>query len=536
MLVLNSIGRGVYYGVDALPQIALSCKSTVYDSSEISLIYYDQYSKDDLRMQSRLLNQYTMLARRWAWLIVLGIVICGGVTYVISKRIPSVYQATATVIINVTSSTSTFDNVSASEQIAPTYAQLITSPQVLRPVLVQHPGLLLNQLSGMVTAKFQPNTALIEIDVTNRSPDLAMQIANQIGQSFAYYANTQLPGSVQLLPAEMPTVPLSPKPLTYAGIGALVGLGLAVSLIVIFEWIDDRLALPEELEDLLGIEVLTTLPLLSRKQRLENVKALPALAEKYRMACANLNAAQAVKPFKLVMITSALPGEGKSTVAANLASFLAMTDKRVLLIDADMRHPTLDRHFHLDNDEGLSIVIQDSCTQLNVNTLGQETDIPQLRVITAGESCSNAAELLQLPLTRQLFEHFKEAPFDYVIFDSSPLLPVADAQILSSYVEATVLIIDASKTSRRAMRRARHLLNRTRSVMTVGVIINKGRWSDYSESRPYLSANLRSRKEITMAAPPKPPAVVDAANSDPDPDPAVTVVVRRVKGAGVGKS
>src|SRR5579859_5787354 len=118
-------------------------------------------------MQKSLLNHYVMLARRWAWLMILGITICGGVTYVVSKLIPPVYQASSTLIVNIQSSSSAYDNINASEQSAPTYAQLITSSQVLQPVLVKHPNLTLLQLRNMVTAKFQPNTALIEIDATN---------------------------------------------------------------------------------------------------------------------------------------------------------------------------------------------------------------------------------------------------------------------------------------------------------------------------------------------------------------------------------
>src|SRR5207244_885686 len=172
--------------------------------------------------------------------------------------------------INITSSTSTLDNVSAGELLAPTYAQLLTSRQVLQPVVAQHPGLTLNQLSALVTAKPQPNTTLIELDVENSNPDMAMQLANEISQSFAYYSNAQLLGSVQISPAVRPSDPIKPKPLLYTEIGTLVGLGLALSLIVIFEWIDDRMARSEEVQELLGIETLTAIPKLSREQLTKN--------------------------------------------------------------------------------------------------------------------------------------------------------------------------------------------------------------------------------------------------------------------------
>src|SRR5262249_30412402 len=138
-------------------------------------------------------------------------------------------------------------------------------------------------------------------------------------------------------------------------IAALIGLGLAVTLIVIFEWAEDRLSSPENAQELLAQEILTSIPQLP-KRRKSREKGSVVLVEKYRILAASLNTAQAIKPFKVVMVTSALPGEGKSTVAANLASFLAMGGRRVLLIDANRLHPVLDQHFQLDNRRGLSTV------------------------------------------------------------------------------------------------------------------------------------------------------------------------------------
>jgi capsular exopolysaccharide synthesis family protein len=449
-------------------------------------------------MQKSLLKHYTMLFKRWAWLMILGIVICGGVTYVVSKLIPPVYQASSTVIVTIQSSTSAYDNVNASEQIAPTYAQLITSTQVLQPVVAQHPDLTLLLLRNMVTAKFQSNTTLIEIDVSNNSPDLAVKLADEVGQSFQGYADTQLPGNVQFLPADRPVEPLWPRPKVFAGIGALVGLGLALSLIVIFEWIDDRPARPEEVEEILGVETLTDISRFPRKQSIEETEQMPGFKESIRMLGAGLNVAQAIKPFKLLMITSALPGEGKSTVATNLATSLAIAGKRVLLVDADLYHPTLDQRFQVGNASGFSGLLWDAQEQLDIASVRwQETPIPRLFVLPSGKFTSRATELLQSSLADQVFTLFKQAPFDYIIFDSSPLLTVADARILAFRVQALVVVIDASKTSRGALRRTRQILGRIR-CRTIGSIVNKSPWRNASETHDYLSSSQQESKELVM--------------------------------------
>ncbi len=515
------------------------------------------------------LSRYVMLARRWAWMVVLGIVICGGATYVVSKLTPPVYQASVTVIINLKSATSAYDNIIASEQVVPTYAQLLTNPSVLEPVVAAHQGMTLQQLISMISVKPQSNTQLIELDVKSGDPQLAMQLANEISQSFARFSNSQLSGTVYIVSAKLPTDPISSKPLQNAGIGALVGLGLALALIVIFEWIDDLPASPEEVQELLDMEVLTVIPRFSDHQRLQSKKPeeilalaegrdlwhaslhaiqvlmsfkpitiinamapvipqisryqhldskkleeMPALAEACHLLCISLNAEQAVKPFKLVMVTSVLAGEGKSIIATTLASLLAIADKSVLLVDANMRNPVLDQRFQLDNHQGLSTALLEVEAQPEVARYSQATNIPTLRVLTAGVFPANPAELLQSRQAKRLFDQFAQASFDYIIFDTPALLPIADAQILSSHVQTIVLVVDASRTSRRMLLRARRVLKRMHTVV-LGVAMNKNLWSDYGDMRQYRGHVRQSETDITMTIPPDTPLTESLVDSHP---------------------
>ncbi len=444
------------------------------------------------------MSYYKMLVKRWAWVIALGIIICGGVTYIVSMFIPPVYQASATIYIRLgSSSTSPFDSVNASLAAMPTYTQLITDPMVLEPVILKHKGLTLSRLTSMIYVKPQTSTQLIELDVTSSNPKEAMQLANDVSQSFNNFAD-----GIEVIPAILPTQPVRPRPLRDAGIGALVGLGLALALIFLYEWIDDRLTSPEDVQKILDLDTLAVIPELSRNERKKNVDQIPTLSEGCHILCASLIAAQAIKPFKLVMITSALAGEGKSTIAANVASFLAMAGKHVLLVDADLRYPVLDRYFQLDNQRGLSSALLERRPQIKPELDGQPTDIPTLCVLTAGSSLSNPAELLESPLARQLFNHFEQASqFDYVILDTPPLLPVADAQILASYIPATVLVIDASKTPRKLLSRAKRVLCRTRTTV-IGVVLNKSHWSEPGDIRRYLSGLYQPGTDSDAAAPP----------------------------------
>lgn len=455
-----------------------------------------------------LLSYSTVLVRRWAWVVLLGVVLCGSAGYGISKISHPVYRATATLILSIGTSTSSSENFTASVAATPTYTQLLTSPAVLSPVIEQHPGLTIEGLRSMMTVKPQSNTPLIELDVDNKNPQLAEELANEISQSLAQFANSQLSGTVQILPAQLPTEPIGPRALTNTGIGALVGLALAVALIVIFEWLDDRLVGPEEVQELLDMEILTIIPSLSRKARTRHAEEIPTLAEGFSILSARLNVAQAEKPFKLLMVTSTLAGEGKSMIAMNLASCLAKKGMQVLLVDADLRNPAVDQYFQLDQLPGfasLSVAMQKENTG---DQYWQETDIPSLHILTAGTLRSNSADLLQPVWARQFFEYLKKAPFDYVIFDTPPLLPAAVTQLLASYVREIVLVVDPSKTPRKLLLRTKHLLNKTHN-RTLGVILNKSPWSEHGEIREYWLKHARKHRMASsvMVKPPETPSV-----------------------------
>jgi len=444
-------------------------------------------------------SYYTVLAKRWAWMVILGIIICSSASYGISKITQPVYQASATLNLN-------YESFTVSVQAVPTYAQLLISPAVLEPVVERHPGLTLKQLMAMITVKPQTTTSLIELDVENRDPRLARDLANEVSESLVQFANARLPGTVQVLPAQIPTEPVRPKVLENTLIGALVGLGLALALIVIFEWIDDRPKSPEEVQELLGVEPLTVFPWLSRRERTKRAEEIPALAEGYRLLAADLDLAQKVKPFKLVMVTSALAGEGKSSIATNLASFLAMAGERVLLVDANRSSPALDQHFELEKRPEPANAFTEAWAVFFTLSYDQ-TDIPNLQVLRAEVLPSNFMGLLPTPRGNQFLERLQKAPFDYVIFDTPPLLPTADTQILASSVQAILLVVDPTKTPRKLLLRVKRLLDRIRTPV-VGVVINKSRWPEHREIRQYLKDAQHHRTAIpALPRPPETPSV-----------------------------
>lgn len=179
------------------------------------------------------------------------------------------------------------------------------------------------------------------------------------------------------------------------------------------------------------------------------------VSERYRTIRTNIQFATAANhAIKTLVVTSSGPGEGKSTTAANLAVVFASSGQRVLLVDADMRKPTVHKTFLLENRVGLSNVVSSDVT---INEAIQRSTIPNLSIMTSGPKAPNPSELLASARMDQLVTNLKEA-FDFVIFDMPPVVAVTDAQIMSSKADGTLLVIRENVTRKDSLLKARELL------------------------------------------------------------------------------
>jgi polysaccharide biosynthesis transport protein len=449
-----------------------------------------------------LLSYFILLARKWAWLVLLGVIVCSSATLLVSKRMHPVYQASTTLIISLGTSQSAFDNLNASIGAIPTYAQLVTSNEVLGPVVAQHSGLTIDQLKAATTVKQQSNTQILEVDVQSSNPGVATQLVNEIGESFAQFANTRLLGTVEILPAQLPTSPVSLQTKQATLIGALVGLGLALALIVAFEWIDDRVRNPEEVQEHLGGNVLSVLPFLTRAQRSSNPMEIPAFAEGCRILCARLQAVRKMRSFKMLMITSPTGNEGKSTIASHLATLLAVTGNRVLLVDANQSALLAEGQYtqagqHPD---------QETWTELEEKLYGDPSNVPNLRTLNIGALSASYAGVLPFPWNNRFFEYFRKATFDYVIFDALSLLPNAASQVLASSVQTILVVVDASQTPRKVLSSVKGLLSNMYTRVPM-VVINKSNWPELTRHRQRvmdLSYHLAGGTELQKIDTPSP--------------------------------
>ncbi|PGT51028.1 capsular biosynthesis protein [Priestia megaterium] len=193
------------------------------------------------------------------------------------------------------------------------------------------------------------------------------------------------------------------------------------------------------------------------------------VAEQYRTIRTNIQFSNADQEIKSLVLTSSGPAEGKSTTATNLATVYAQQGLKVLLIDADLRKPTAHYTFRLENHAGLTNVLT---RQSTLGQAVQETEVQDLYILTSGPIPPNPSELLSSNQMEEILKEMKQQ-FDIVIFDTPPILAVADAQILANQVDASILVVSSGKTDKEAALKAKELLVNAKSKLLGAVLNNR---------------------------------------------------------------
>jgi polysaccharide biosynthesis transport protein len=295
-------------------------------------------------------------------------------------------------------------------------------------------------------------------------------------------------------PADVPTVPVSPR----VGLNVLlaVGIGLALSIgaVLLLEYLDDTIRSPAEVRALLNAPILAAIGKIegdnyAQKLIAEREPRSP-LTEAYRALRTNLQFSSLDNPLKAIVVTSAGPAEGKSLTASNLAVVLSQAGMQVVLVDADLRRPVMHKVFGLKNNVGLTSWLVGQATEPAVANVGgrwvestgvgkggplepylQATTVARLRVVTSGPLPPNPAEVLGSTRMHQFLEEITRVA-DIVIIDSPPCVTVTDAVVLSRWVDGVILVLDQKNTSRQGIQRARENLQAV-DARLLGTVINR---------------------------------------------------------------
>lgn len=310
----------------------------------------------------------------------------------------------------------------------------------------------------------------------------------------AMLSKTTAISDVSITQAADPTVyTSSPKVPFNIALGIFVGLILALSAVFAVEFFDDRFRTEDDVRERLGLPVLASIPLVDASNREEWVK--PLSIESFYQLVASLRYSSA-KPPRTITFTSADQGDGKSSIAMNTAISMGLMNARVLVIDADLRRPTIHDKFGLTNERGLSDVLvglsrfQDAVVP---------TEHKRVFVLPSGRSAPNPVSLLQSEAFDRLLAQAREQ-YDFVLIDCPALRSIVDGVVLSIKAEGTVLVVSATQSDNRGVRAALARLRAVGGINLIGVVLNATRPNRRDTAADYYLASSDS-----VALPPATP-------------------------------
>lgn len=314
----------------------------------------------------------------------------------------------------------------------------------------------------------QPNELTVERD--RLQSELAGIAAQQAGlRGTEVFARG---GGQVIAPAEAPDEPFAPKPLRTGVLALVLGAMLGVGLAFLRDFLDDAIRSEDQAVQAAGHGVLGYIPRWAHgpdgdERPVTLVEPASPVAEAYRTLRTNIRFVSVGRSSRSLLVTSALPAEGKTTTAANVAVALARAGTRVLLVGADLRRPAVHRTFGITAEPGLSDVLVGDVELADVIS---DVGVPNLRVIPSGAVPPNPAELLSSPAMGRLVSELEQIA-DVVVYDGPPVLAVADALELAPKVGGTLLVIDMGSSGRNVVRQAASRL-RGVGVDMSGIVLN----------------------------------------------------------------
>ncbi|MGN7200868.1 polysaccharide biosynthesis tyrosine autokinase [Arthrobacter sp. SAFR-044] len=428
-------------------------------------------------------NYLSLLRRNWVFIAaatLFGVLIGGGTSIIVKPT----YTADTQLFVAIQSSGTVQElqqGNTFSQARVQSYVKTVDSPIVLQPA-IDALGLTVttDQLAQKVKATSDDKTVLITIAVSDESPVQAAAVAQAVSNSLIKAvdnlerpkAGGSSPVSLSIIkPAVAPSTPSAPNTRLNLLLGLLVGIAIGVLAAVLRATLDTRIRGEADLRRITSAPLLGAISFdqdAAKKPLLTQAPTQSPRAESFRQLRTNLQFANISDAAKTVLVTSSLPGEGKSTTATNLAIALAQAGQNVCLIDADLRRPMVSDYLGLDRTAGLTTALLGIA---DVDDLLQPWGSDNLFVLTSGQIPPNPSELLGSSQMQRLIERF-EGIFDAVIIDAPPLLPVTDAAVLSQHVGGVVVVVGAQKLRLQDLEKSISALDLVGSNM-LGVVLNR---------------------------------------------------------------
>jgi len=295
-----------------------------------------------------------------------------------------------------------------------------------------------------------------------------------------------------LAEAQTPNNPMNTNLVMNIGIGFIIGAMTGVFLAFSLEFLDKRVKTEQEVEKLINLPTLGTIEFEKKKKMTRGSKRSlitvidpkSPISEQYRTIRTNIQLSMIDKELKTLTFTSAAPGEGKSTTIANLAITLAYQGDKVLLIDADLRRPTMHQLMGVRNRYGLTTMIT---KKMKKSAIVSAPRISNLHVLPSGPIPPNPSELLGSKRMKNLISELSKE-YDWILFDTPPVLGVTDAQILGNHCDGVILVLKSHQTEKRELVKAKELLDKANTNL-LGTIMSGVNQKELGHKYYYYSDN-----------------------------------------------
>ncbi|MFC7486546.1 polysaccharide biosynthesis tyrosine autokinase [Knoellia sp. CPCC 206453] len=367
------------------------------------------------------------------------------------------------------------------QQRVKSYSELLKAPKLLDPV-IEKAGIddQVSTLAAKITATTPPDTVLIDVSVTDPSPTKARDIAQAIAETFPTVvsdlervnADTASPVKVTLLrePTESES-PVSPRPLRNIVLGVVLGLLLGFAAAVLKQLLDNKLRTKEDVEGLTETVVLGGIPFdadAAKHPLIIQADPLAGRAEAFRSLRTNLQFVDATNHPRVIVITSSIAGEGKSSTTANLALAMAESGASVCVVEGDLRRPRLLTYLGLEGSVGLTDVL---IGRYELDDVLQPFGAHSLTVLGAGASPPNPSELLGSTAMRTVLDDLRRR-FDYVLIDGAPVLPVTDSTVLTRLADGAIIVAGSGIVSKDQFDHALETFETVNGTV-LGIVINR---------------------------------------------------------------
>ncbi|WP_290727315.1 polysaccharide biosynthesis tyrosine autokinase [Gordonia sp. UBA6683] len=424
-------------------------------------------------------------ALRSRWYYIVGCALVGAVVALGSSLLATpMYQAVSTLYVTSAvdaDALTAYQGSLASQQRVMSYEQLATSDVVVARALREHPSLdfTVEEATAALSAKASSDTVLLRLNAVTDNSQTSVQLVDAVSDALVNYVvglETPAAGGTPL--AKLTVVsqgqalskPVSPKTIRNISVGFVAGALVGVVILLMAVRFDSVVRSEEEAVDAVGVVSLGGIPVDDHIQSDSYVNfaggSSPA-AEAFRSLRTNIEFASVDRLNRKILVTSACPGDGKTTVALSIAASLAEAGKRVVLVDGDLRNPNVAARCGLNTDVGFTNALRGDA---ELQMLVQQSGLEGLDVLASGARPPNPAELLGTSRASEVIDSLAQN-YDHVIIDSPPVLPVTDGAVIAQYVDGVLLVARVGQTSRSDLAKGADRLLTAKAPL-LGLVVN----------------------------------------------------------------